>query len=36
VRGTQAFRRSHNICMKCHNKLAHNRIIKRQQVNPVA
>ena len=36
VRGTRAFRMSHNICMKCHNKLSHTRIIKRRQVNPVA
>jgi hypothetical protein len=36
VRGTRAFRRSHNICMKCHNELTHTRIVKRRQVSPIA
>ncbi|PYS45749.1 MAG: hypothetical protein DMF68_21310 [Acidobacteria bacterium] len=28
VRGTQAFRRSHNICMRCHNELVRARYVR--------
>jgi len=30
VRGTRAFRRSHNICMKCHNTLVRARYIRKR------
>jgi hypothetical protein len=32
ARGTQAFRRSHNICMKCHNNLARARMVRHRQL----
>jgi hypothetical protein len=33
VRGTRAFRRSHNICTQCHHELTRARTIKRQQMS---
>jgi hypothetical protein len=32
VRGTRAFRRSHNICVKCNNQIVRDQNIKRRQI----